>query len=118
VSDAIETDPVGPVPQGRFLNAAATLHTALEARDLLDQLLAIERQRGRTRAREERWGPRTLDLDLLLYGDRIIEEPGLSIPHPRLHERTFVLAPLSQIAPDVVVPTLGRTIRELALAVA
>jgi 2-amino-4-hydroxy-6-hydroxymethyldihydropteridine diphosphokinase len=112
-SDLIETDPVGPVPQGRYLNAAALLHTQLAPREFLDALLAIERARGRDRRAEERWGPRTLDLDLLLYGDLVLDEPGLTIPHPRLHERAFVLIPLAQVAGGMVVPSLQRTVREL-----
>jgi 2-amino-4-hydroxy-6-hydroxymethyldihydropteridine diphosphokinase len=112
-SDPIETDPVGPVAQGPYLNAAAVVQTRLPPRELLDALLTIERSRGRDRAREQRWGPRTLDLDLLLYGDRIVDEPGLTIPHPRLHERRFVLLPLARVAPELVVPTLGRTVGQL-----
>lgn len=113
LSDFIPTDPVGPVPQDEYLNAAALIETGLDPRGLLDALLSIEQSRGRDRARERRWGPRTLDLDLLLYDGRVIDEPGLTIPHPRLHERAFVLMPLAQIGPDLVVPTLGRTIRGL-----
>jgi 2-amino-4-hydroxy-6-hydroxymethyldihydropteridine diphosphokinase len=112
-SEFIETEPVGPIPQGRYLNAAAQIETSLPAREFLSALLEIERFRGRDRAREQRWGPRTIDLDLLLYGTGVIDEPGLTVPHPRLHERGFVLAPLAQIAPEVVVPTLDRTVREL-----
>jgi 2-amino-4-hydroxy-6-hydroxymethyldihydropteridine diphosphokinase len=112
-SDLIETDPVGPIPQPGYLNAAAVVHTTLSARDLLTGLLDIERSLGRDRSMKERWGPRTIDLDLLLYGDLIIDEPGLTIPHPRLHERLFVLTPLASIAPDAVVPTLDATIADL-----
>ena len=81
------------------------IETGLEARELLDRLLAIEQAQGRVRTRPK--GPRTLDLDLALYGDRVIEEPGLSVPHPRLSERAFVLAPIAEIAPDAVVPGKG-----------
>jgi 2-amino-4-hydroxy-6-hydroxymethyldihydropteridine diphosphokinase len=94
----------GPHGQPRFLNAAATLETELSARRLLAALQSIERAHGRDRAREVKHGPRTLDLDLLLYGDARIDEPGLVVPHPRLEERTFVLLPLSEIAPDLVLP--------------
>jgi 2-amino-4-hydroxy-6-hydroxymethyldihydropteridine diphosphokinase len=104
VSSFRETDPVGVTDQPRFLNAAAELSTELLPRDLLDALLAIERDLGRDRSREQRWGPRTLDLDLLLYGEEVIDEPGLAVPHPRLVERRFVLEPLYELAPDLVLP--------------
>jgi 2-amino-4-hydroxy-6-hydroxymethyldihydropteridine diphosphokinase len=109
----IQTAPVSDIPQGAFLNSAAVIETRLSPRHLLAALLEIERSRGRDRAAERRWGPRTLDLDLLLYGDLVLDVPGLTLPHPRLHERGFVLVPLAQIAPGWVVPTLGRTVREL-----
>jgi 2-amino-4-hydroxy-6-hydroxymethyldihydropteridine diphosphokinase len=83
------------------------LQTRLDARDLLDALLGIERRFGRDREQGERWGPRTLDLDLLLYGDAAIDEPGLRVPHPHLHERAFALLPLAEIAPDLPVPGRG-----------
>ncbi len=113
VSEAIETAPVGGVEQGPYLNAAALVLTLLTPRDLLARLLEIEQTRGRDRTREQRWGPRTLDLDLLVYGDRRIDEPGLVVPHPRLHERAFVLEPLSRIASGLVVPGVNRTVGEL-----
>jgi 2-amino-4-hydroxy-6-hydroxymethyldihydropteridine diphosphokinase len=105
VSTLRETDPVGVVDQPRFLNGVAALDTALSPRALLDLLLDVERGLGRVRA--ERWGPRTIDLDLLLYGDEIVDEPGLTIPHPRLHERRFVLEPLTELAPELEVPGRG-----------
>lgn len=111
-----ETAPVGPVVQGPFLNAVAILDTTLPPRDLLSHLHAIERSRGRDRAREQRWGPRTLDLDILLYAGQVVNEPGLIIPHPRLHERAFVLDPLAEVWPDAIIPGLGTTPAELAAA--
>jgi 2-amino-4-hydroxy-6-hydroxymethyldihydropteridine diphosphokinase len=107
----------GVEAQPDFINAVAMLETALSARGLLDALLAMERAHGRDRARETRWGPRTLDLDLLVHGDARIDEPGLRVPHPHLHERAFVLLPLADIAPDTVVPGAGRVL-ELAAAMA
>jgi 2-amino-4-hydroxy-6-hydroxymethyldihydropteridine diphosphokinase len=106
VSRVRETEPWGPVEQPPFLNAAAALDTTLEARELLDVLLAVERDLGRTRE-GARWGPRTIDLDLLLYGDEVIDEPGLTVPHPRLAERLFVLEPLHDLDPGLVVPGAG-----------
>ena len=106
VSPLRETDPVGITDQPRFLNGVAALETELGPRELLDVLLAVERRLGRER--RERWGPRTIDLDLLLYGDEVIDEDGLAVPHPHLHERRFVLEPLADLAPKLVVPGLGR----------
>jgi 2-amino-4-hydroxy-6-hydroxymethyldihydropteridine diphosphokinase len=106
VSTLRETDPVGITDQPRFLNGVAVLETELAPRELLDVLLAAERRLGRERGK--RWGPRTIDLDLLLYGDEVIDETGLTIPHPRLHERRFVLEPLADLAPELVVPGHGR----------
>ncbi|MGH8271919.1 MAG: 2-amino-4-hydroxy-6-hydroxymethyldihydropteridine diphosphokinase [Gammaproteobacteria bacterium] len=102
--------PWGPVPQPDFVNAVAALETALAPEVLLDELLAIESRHGRERG--ERWGPRTLDLDLLLYGDETISTPRLQVPHPRLAERAFVLAPFAELAPDLQVPGAG-TVMEL-----
>ena len=96
VSRLRDTEPVGVGPQPRFLNGVAEIETSLSPRDLLDRLLATERRFGRTRVPGEH-GPRTLDLDLLLYGDETIDEPGLTVPHPRLHERAFVLEPLADL---------------------
>jgi 2-amino-4-hydroxy-6-hydroxymethyldihydropteridine diphosphokinase len=113
VSTFRETDPVGLLDQPRFLNAAAAVETGLSARDLLEALLRIERKLGRVRD-GTRWGPRTIDLDLLLYGDEIVDEPGLCVPHPRLHERRFALEPLAELAPQAVVPGAGRVSELLA----
>ena len=113
VSPLYETDPVGPPPQGPYLNGAIEIATALTPDAVLERLLEIEVGRGRTRG-PERNAPRTLDLDLLLYGDRKLAAPELEIPHPRLAERAFVLEPLRDLAPDLVHPTLGATIAELA----
>jgi 2-amino-4-hydroxy-6-hydroxymethyldihydropteridine diphosphokinase len=109
-----DTDPVGVADQPNFLNAVAELSSELPARELLDRLLEIERELGRDRGKEERWGPRTIDLDLLLYGDEVIDEPGLTLPHPRLAERRFVLEPLHELAPELVLPD-GRRIKDLLL---
>ena len=106
VSVLRETEPVGVVDQPLFLNGAVALETELAPRELLDVLLAIERDLGRER--RERWGPRTIDLDLLLYGDETIDEPGLTVPHPRLHERRFALEPLLDLDPELAVPGRGR----------
>jgi len=100
VSTLRETEPVGVGPQPPFLNGAAELTTTLSARELLDRLFATEQRFGRTRVPGEH-GPRTLDLDLLLYGDEQIDEPGLTVPHPRLHERAFVLEPLAELKANV-----------------
>ena len=105
VSTLRETDPVGVVDQPRFLNGVAALDTELAPRALLDLLLEVERELGRVRA--ERWGPRTIDLDLLLYGDAVVDEAGFTLPHPRLHERRFVLEPLAELAPELVLPGRG-----------
>jgi 2-amino-4-hydroxy-6-hydroxymethyldihydropteridine diphosphokinase len=107
VSTLRETDPVGPVrDQPRFLNGVAALETSLTAGRLLELLLEVEREGGRTREGPP-GGPRTLDLDLLLYGDLVLDEPGLTIPHPRLHERRFVLEPLFELDRGLVVPEKG-----------
>ena len=111
LSSFYDTAPVGVGDQPRFLNAAAIGSTTLTARALLETLLGIEAQFGRTRPHPG--AARTLDLDLILYGDQIIEERDLVVPHPRFRERRFVLEPLAEIAPDRVDPVSGRTIREL-----
>jgi 2-amino-4-hydroxy-6-hydroxymethyldihydropteridine diphosphokinase len=115
-SAIVETDPWGRADQPAFLNAVAELETEQAPEELLGSLLALVREHGRVR--RERWGPRTLDLDLLLYGDRIVRTPALEIPHPRLAERRFVLEGLAELCPDLVVPGLGRTVRDLLERVA
>jgi 2-amino-4-hydroxy-6-hydroxymethyldihydropteridine diphosphokinase len=112
VSSYYETEPVGGPPgQGDYLNAVLELQTDLTAAELLQLLLDIERRLGRVR--RERHGPRNIDLDLLLYGEAVLDESGLVVPHPAMHERGFVLEPFTEIAPDVVHPVLGKTIGEL-----
>ena len=108
VSSLIDTEPVGYTAQPRFLNGVAALETGLSARELLELLLEVERRFGRSREDVPPQGPRTLDLDLLVYGTDEIEEPGLRVPHPRLHERGFVLEPLAEVAPGLDVPGRGR----------
>ena len=106
VSALRETEPVGVGEQPRYLNGVTELETTLPSRRLLERLLEVERRFGRVRIAGEH-GPRTLDLDLLLHGDEEIDEPGLTVPHPRLHERRFVLEPLAELAPGLVVPGRG-----------
>jgi 2-amino-4-hydroxy-6-hydroxymethyldihydropteridine diphosphokinase len=106
VSSVIETEPWGYTDQPRFLNAVAEVQTELTARAFLDLLLGAERSLGRERT-GPRWGPRTIDLDLLLFGDEEIAEPGLVVPHPHLHERRFVLEPLAELAPELEIPGRG-----------
>ena len=112
VSSYFDTEPVGAVePQPRYLNAAAVGTTVLSPRDLLGRLLAIEQERGRERSSPN--APRTLDLDLIVIGDLIVDEAGLTLPHPRFRERRFVLEPLAEIAPDLRDPVSGRAISQL-----
>jgi 2-amino-4-hydroxy-6-hydroxymethyldihydropteridine diphosphokinase len=113
VSSLRETDPVGFVDQPRFLNGAAAVENDLSARELLERLLAVEQLLGRRRE-GPRFGPRTIDLDLLLHGDEVVDEPGLTVPHPRLAERRFVLEPLYELDPGLVVPGRGRLSHLLA----
>ena len=108
------SDPLGPADQPRYLNAVAALDTQLAPLALLDALQAIELTQGRVR-KAERWGPRTLDLDILLFGERLLDEPRLKVPHYHLHARPFVLYPLAELAPDLRLPD-GRTLRELLAA--
>jgi 2-amino-4-hydroxy-6-hydroxymethyldihydropteridine diphosphokinase len=107
----------GVTDQPDFVNAVARIETRLTAEALLHALLSIERDAGRDRARSRRWGPRELDLDLLVYGDARIDTPGLHVPHPHLHERAFVLVPLAEIAPSLVIPGHGE-VRALAAGMA
>lgn len=112
-SAVYETTAVGgPVGNPPFLNTVLEIVTRLEPRDLLAACLAVEDEFGRTRPMA--WAPRTLDIDLLLYGELVVDEAALQIPHPRLHERAFVLAPLRELAPDLYHPVLRKTIRALA----
>jgi len=113
-SRVYETAPMGPVEQGAFLNAVVQLDTGAQPEALLDHLLEIERAHGRER--RERWGPRTLDLDLLLYGQEVVATDRLTVPHPEMHERSFVLQPLCDIAPDVIHPQLGQRMDALLQA--
>ncbi len=110
-SSIYDTAPWGPIPQDNYLNQVIRITTALPPRDLLKALHEIERAAGRNRANEVRYGPRTLDLDILIYGDKAVREDGLTIPHPRIAERAFVLVPLAEIAPGLVLD--GTPVREL-----
>lgn len=112
-SSIYETDPVGgPPDQPAFLNMVVVVETDLDARGLFERCIAVEAALGRDRWLEQRWGPRTIDIDVLLFGDHVVDEPDLQIPHPRMHERAFVLVPLAELAPEVVVPG-SRTVGEL-----
>lgn len=113
-SGLYETLPVGPGGQGLYLNAAAVLETTRSPHELLAGLLGIERALGRDRPSGERWGPRVIDLDLLLYGEQTLSVPGLTLPHPRMCERAFVLVPLAEVAGDWPVPGAGLTVGVLA----
>ncbi|MWV11663.1 2-amino-4-hydroxy-6-hydroxymethyldihydropteridine diphosphokinase [Pseudomonas sp. R-28-1W-6] len=114
VSSLYASDPLGPPDQPRYVNAVAALDTALTPLQLLDALQAIELEQGRVR-KEQRWGPRTLDLDILLFGQRTLDEPRLSVPHYHMHARAFVLYPLAEIAADLLLPD-GRTLHSLLAA--
>ena len=109
ISPVYETQPVGGPPQPDFLNAVVAVHTELSPRELLGVAKALEAEAGREPADpERRWGPRPLDIDVLMVGDERVDEPDLVVPHPRIHQRTFVLAPLADVAPDLVVaPSAG-----------
>jgi 2-amino-4-hydroxy-6-hydroxymethyldihydropteridine diphosphokinase len=108
-SRVYETDPVGgPPDQPSFYNQVIAIETSLSARELWERCTAAEAALGRARSRAQRWGPRVIDIDLLLFGDDVIDDSDLVVPHPRMHERSFVLVPLIDIAPDVVIPGRGR----------
>ena len=108
VSELRETEPWGYADQPAFLNGALLLETERSPRELLERLLEVEHELGRVRDSSQRYGPRAIDLDLLLYGDEVVDEPGLEVPHPRLHERAFALEPLLDLDPEVSVPGRGR----------
>ncbi|WP_457638202.1 2-amino-4-hydroxy-6-hydroxymethyldihydropteridine diphosphokinase [Oceanithermus sp.] len=110
LSPIYETAPVGP-PQGNYLNAVLLGRSLLEPRELLGSLLRVENELGRVR--RQRWGARTIDLDLLDYGGLVVDEPGLTLPHPRLHQRPFVLVPLAELDPKWLHPQLGKSAKEL-----
>jgi 2-amino-4-hydroxy-6-hydroxymethyldihydropteridine diphosphokinase len=107
VSSLRETEPVGYLDQPNFLNGAAAVETELSPRELLERLLAIEGRLGRERGTGPRFGPRTIDLDLLVYGAEVVKEPGLTVPHPRLAERRFALEPLAELDPSLEIPGHG-----------
>ena len=113
-SSLYRTQPVGLVPQPPFINAVFSLECGMSPPELLALLLGVEQRMGRVRG--ERWGPRLIDLDLLFYGEMIISEQGLEVPHPRLHERRFVLTPLAEIAPDILHPVLKKSASDLLAA--
>ena len=114
VSSLYRTKPVGPIAQPPFVNAVFSLEYGMSPQDLLALLLSVEEKMGRIR--RERWGPRVIDLDLLFFDEAIISEQGLEVPHPRLHERRFVLTPLVEIAPDIIHPILKKSAFDLLAA--
>jgi len=112
-SALIRTEPVGPQDQPEYLNAAVTIETSLDAFELLSKLLEIERSLGRVRDPAQQWGPREIDLDIALFGEQVIETDSLTVPHPRMQEREFVLGPLAEIASDWRHPRMGKSVGEL-----
>lgn len=115
ISPCYETEPVGDSRQGRFLNIVAAIETDVAPLELLDAMKRLESELGRVPTR--RWGPRVIDIDLILWGDTVLETARLTLPHPHFRERAFVLVPLAAIAPDAVDPVTGRTVKDLAAAV-
>jgi len=113
-SSLYKTPAWGLTDQPDFLNAVVMIETDLAAQELLAALMQIEHRHGRERDTKQRWGPRTLDIDILLYGDEVIDQPGLHIPHPHLHERAFALIPLHEIAPDITIPGIA-TVSDILL---
>lgn len=110
-SSVLETEPVGGPPQGKYLNAVWEIETGLSPKQLKSELLRVESELGRRRSEPN--APREIDLDILFYGDQIIQEEKLTIPHPRLHERAFVLVPLMELAPEMMHPKLKKSVRKL-----
>lgn len=111
ISSFYLTEPLGPVEQPQFVNAVAEWRTRLSPMEILASILQVEEEMGRKRT--IRWGPRRIDIDLLLYAGRTIESPGLRVPHPSMHERRFVLEPLAELAPEIIHPSSGKTAAQL-----